>query len=40
VGISPSDVSRLDGDGPYDAERFIEIFESCERVNFAARPRG
>ena len=33
------DISGLDGDGPYDAERFIEIFASGERVNFVARPR-
>jgi FkbM family methyltransferase len=33
-------ISGLDGDGPYDAERFTEIFESGERVNFVARPRG
>lgn len=32
-------ISGLDGDGPYDAERFIEIFASGERVNFVARPR-
>jgi FkbM family methyltransferase len=31
-------ISGLDGDGPYDAERFIEIFASGERVNFVARP--
>jgi FkbM family methyltransferase len=30
----------LDGDGPYDAERFAEIFASGERVNFVARPRA
>ena len=29
----------LDGDGPYDGDRFAEIFASGERVNFAARPR-
>ena len=34
------DISGLDGDGPYDAERFIEIFASGERVNFVARPRA
>jgi FkbM family methyltransferase len=34
------EISGLDGDGPYDAERFIEIFASGERVNFAARPRA
>jgi hypothetical protein len=34
------EVSGLDGDGPYDAERFVEIFGSGERVNFVARPRG
>ena len=33
------DISGLDGDGPYNAERFIEIFASGERVNFVARPR-
>ena len=34
------EISGLDGDGPYDVERFIEIFASGERVNFAAWPRG
>lgn len=29
----------LDGDGPYDAGRFAEIFGTGERVNFLARPR-
>ena len=33
------EISGLDGDGPYAAERFIEIFASGERVNFVARPR-
>ena len=33
------EISGLDGDGPYDIERFIEIFASGERVNFVARPR-
>jgi FkbM family methyltransferase len=33
------DITGLDGDGPYDAQRFIEMFASGERVNFAARPR-
>lgn len=28
----------LDGDGPYDAERFASIFAAGERVNFVARP--
>jgi hypothetical protein len=28
----------LDGDGPYDERRFVEIFAAGERVNFAARP--
>jgi len=32
------EVSGLDGDGPYDVERFVEIFASGQRVNFAARP--
>jgi FkbM family methyltransferase len=31
-------VFGLDGDGPYDLERFGEIFASGERVNFVARP--
>jgi FkbM family methyltransferase len=34
------EIFGLDGDGPYNAERFIEIFASGERVNFVARPRG
>jgi FkbM family methyltransferase len=34
------DIYGLDGDGPYDVERFTEIFASGERVNFAARPRA
>ncbi len=34
------EISGLDGDGPYGVERFIEIFASGERVNFAAWPRG
>jgi hypothetical protein len=34
------DITGLDGDGPYDAERFIEMFASGERVNFAARPHA
>jgi FkbM family methyltransferase len=33
------EISGLDGDGPYGAERFIELFASGERVNFAAWPR-
>jgi FkbM family methyltransferase len=33
-------ISGLDGDGPYDAGRFTEIFASGERVNFVARPRA
>ena len=32
------EIYGLDGDGPYDAERFIEIFASGELVNFVARP--
>jgi FkbM family methyltransferase len=32
-------IGGLDGDGPYDAERFGEIFAGGERVNFVARPR-
>ena len=34
------EISGLDGDGPYEVSRFIEIFESGERVNFVARPMG
>ena len=34
------EISGLDGDGPYSRERFTEIFESGERVNFAARWRA
>ena len=34
------EISGLDGDGPYGRERFTEIFESGERVNFAARWRA
>jgi FkbM family methyltransferase len=34
------EIAGLDGDGPYDAERFAEIFASGERVNFVARPRA
>jgi FkbM family methyltransferase len=34
------EISGLDGDGPYSRERFTEIFESRERVNFAARWRA
>jgi FkbM family methyltransferase len=33
------EIFGLDGDGPYDDERFTEIFASGERVNFVARPR-
>jgi FkbM family methyltransferase len=33
------EITGLDGDGPYDAERFAAIFASGERVNFVARPR-
>jgi FkbM family methyltransferase len=32
------EIRGLDGDGPYDAKRFEEIFASGERVNFAAHP--
>jgi FkbM family methyltransferase len=32
------EITGLDGDGPYGRDRFEEIFESGERVNFAARP--
>jgi hypothetical protein len=28
----------LDGDGPYGAERFADIYRCGERVNFVARP--
>lgn len=28
----------LDGDGPYGADRFAEIYRRAERVNFVARP--
>jgi FkbM family methyltransferase len=31
-------IHGLDGDGPYTAERFEEIFSKGERVNFVARP--
>jgi FkbM family methyltransferase len=31
-------IHGLDGDGPYSAERFEEIFARGERVNFVARP--
>jgi FkbM family methyltransferase len=34
------EICGLDGDGPYDTERFVEIFASGERVNFVARPRA
>jgi hypothetical protein len=34
------DVWGLDGDGPYDAAAFRGLFDSGERVNFVARPRG
>ena len=33
------EISGLDADGPYDAERFAAIFALGERVNFVARPR-
>jgi FkbM family methyltransferase len=33
-------IGGLDGDGPYDAQRFAAIFASGERVNFLARPRA
>lgn len=29
----------LDGEGPYSADRFDEIYRNGERVNFVARPR-
>jgi FkbM family methyltransferase len=32
------EISGLDGDGPYDLDRFAAIFASGERVNFVARP--
>jgi FkbM family methyltransferase len=32
------EISGLDGDGPYDVDRFAELFASGERVNFVARP--
>jgi FkbM family methyltransferase len=32
------EITGLDGDGPYRRDHFEEIFESGERVNFAARP--
>lgn len=32
------EIKGLDGDGPYDEERFAEIFAAKERVNFAAWP--
>jgi len=28
----------LNGDGPYDTERFVEVYRVGERVNFLARP--
>jgi FkbM family methyltransferase len=31
-------IEGLDGDGPYDAERFATIVATGERVNFVARP--
>jgi FkbM family methyltransferase len=31
-------IHGLDGDGPYDSDRFAEIFSRGERVNFVARP--
>jgi FkbM family methyltransferase len=33
------EIFGLDGDGPYDVERFSEIFASGERVNFVARAK-
>ena len=33
-------IHGLDGDGPYGADRFAELFASGERVNFVARPAG
>ena len=32
------EISGLDGDGPYDLDRFAAIFASGERVNFVAWP--
>ena len=32
-------IHGLDGEGPYSAERFAEIYHRAERVNFVARPR-
>ena len=34
------EIFGLDGDGPYSRERFTEIFESGERVNFVGRWRA
>jgi FkbM family methyltransferase len=33
-------ITGLDGDGPYSTERFRQIFERHERVNFVAWPGG
>jgi FkbM family methyltransferase len=33
-------IHGLDGDGPYSAERFAEIYHRGERVNFVAWPSG
>jgi FkbM family methyltransferase len=33
-------IHGLDGDGPYGAERFAEVFSRGERVNFIAWPPG
>jgi len=33
-------IHGLDGDGPYTAERFAELFGTGERVNFVAWPPG
>ena len=32
------EIYGLDGDGPYEVDRFAEIFASGQRVNFVARP--
>jgi FkbM family methyltransferase len=34
------DIFGLDGEGPYTADHFAEIFASGRRVNFVARPTG
>jgi FkbM family methyltransferase len=38
VGELGYEIRGLDGDGPYEEERFAEIFARAERVNFAAHP--